>query len=192
MPEDFRQGEVVGAGLAVLGAVAPELRAPRAILPELEGGSGILASGTQIGKLGVEAAEGMSSPSLAARALQGDGFYPGVDRFRDITLKEGTVIYAGEPGITGFATTRSAFARTGNDAQRIFEGLQVGPKLRSYRPGMTEYVVIQDTPAAFGIVRANTQFGAGELPQLYIENLTAVTRPTISYPLINRAARFPK
>ena len=80
----------------------------------------------------------------------------------------------------------------GNDAQRIFEGLQVGPRNGLYRPGMTEFVVTQDTPAAFGIVRANTDYGAGGLPQIYIENFSAVTRPTVSYPLINRASRLPK
>ncbi len=158
-----------------------------------EAGLGLVA-GRVIGTRAAAAfaAERASSPSALARGFQGKGAYLGVDRFRDITLKEGTVIYAGEPGASGFFTTSGAFRRTGNDAQAVFEGLQVGARDGLYRPGLTEFVVTQDTRAAFGIVRQNSQFGPGGLPQIYIENFFSVTRSTVSYPLTNRAARLPE
>ena len=38
------------------------------------------------------------TPSDFARSLQGSGSYPGVDRYRDISLKKGTIIYGGQCG----------------------------------------------------------------------------------------------
>lgn len=57
---------------------------------------------------------------------------------------------------------------------------------------MTEYVITQDTRAAFGIVRANPQYGPGGLPQLYIPNFNEVARPVVRYPLTNTVVRTPK
>jgi hypothetical protein len=138
------------------------------------------------------AAERAPSPSALARLEQGGVRYPGIDQFRDIMLKPGTSVFVGEPGISGFATTRGAFGRTGTDAQRIFEGLQVAPKNGTYRPGLTEYVITQETPAAFSIVRANPQYGSGGLPQLYIPNFSEIAQPVVSYPLANTVVRSPK
>jgi hypothetical protein len=67
--------------------------------------------------------------------------------------------------------------------------LQVGARDGLYRPGLTEFVVTQDTRAAFGIVRQNPQFGRGGLPQIYIDNFASVTKPVLSYPLANRTLR---
>ncbi len=136
-------------------------------------------------EIGSGAAGNVSSPSALAQAFQGKGAYPGVDRFRDITLKKGTIVYAGEPGASGFFTTSSAFSRTGNDATAIFEGLQVASYQGAYRPGITAFVVTRDTAAAFAIARANPQFGAGGLPQIYIPNFNQFTTPTVGYPLSN-------
>ena len=133
-----------------------------------------------------------NSPSAVARTFQGNGAYPGVDNFRDITLKKGTILYAGEPGLSGFFTTESAFRRAGTDAQAIFEGLQVKPRDGMYRPTLTKFIITQDTPAAFGIVRNNPQFGPGGLPQIYIANFSEVIQSVESYSLNSRMERLTK
>ena len=60
--------------------------------------------------------EALASPSRFARSLQGKGDYPGIDRFRDIVLKKGKLIYAGFPGQGNFYTTANAIRRAGDSA----------------------------------------------------------------------------
>jgi RHS repeat-associated protein len=173
------------AGAARAVTVVERAPAPKA-LPRVAGGSPAvevaLERDTSTGLL----------PSQLARATQGTPRYPGVDRFRDITLRQGTIVRAGEPGLTGFFTTTSAARRAGHDATRIFEGLQVAPRQGVYRPGLGAYRVVEDTPAAFGITRANPQYGAGGLPQLFIPRFESVLEPIESWLLTNRVARTPR
>ena len=118
------------------------------------------------------------TPSAFARSQQGSGLYLGVDRFRDITIKKGTIIYGGAPGSSAFYTTGSAIRRAGDSATDIFQGLQVAPHpIHGYRPGMTAYEVMDDIPAAFGRTSANPQNGAGGLPQIVIPNWQSSLRP---------------
>lgn len=133
------------------------------------------------------------TPADLARGFQGSGNYPGIDRWKDIILKKGTIVYAGEPGAGGFFTTGRAVESAGGDATKLFEGLQVAskeiqPGVFTYRPGVTAYEVLEDTPAAFGIVRANPQHGPGGFPQVYVPNFKDTLRPFVSYPLTNRIA----
>ncbi len=72
------------------------------------------------------------------------------------------------------------------DATALFEGLQVSPRNGLYRPGVTAFEILDDTPAAFGITRANSQYGKGGLPQLYIPDHAGTTRPVVRHPLNNR------
>lgn len=124
------------------------------------------------------------TPSQFARGLQGSGSYPGVDTFKDITLKKGTVIYGGAPGQSNFYTTASALERSGGSSSSLFQGLQVSPHPSfGYRPGVTAYEVMDDLPAAFGRTLANPQHGAGGLPQIVIENYDSVLKPIYSVPL---------
>ena len=58
--------------------------------------------------------------SAIARSLQGTPKYPGIDRFKDITLKKGTILYSGFPGQTAFYTTASALRRAGDSAATLF------------------------------------------------------------------------
>jgi uncharacterized Zn-binding protein involved in type VI secretion len=123
------------------------------------------------------------TPSQEARSWQGKGDYPGVDTYRDITLKKGQVIYAGDPGQSNYYTTASAVQRSGGDAQTLFEGLQVKPHEQfGYRPNVRAYEVTEDTPAAFGITRANPQFGEGGLPQMYVPDYSTL-KPLDATPL---------
>ncbi|KNY30531.1 hypothetical protein Bccel_5820 [Pseudobacteroides cellulosolvens ATCC 35603 = DSM 2933] len=121
---------------------------------------------------------GIDSPTKRAQFWQGKDNYPGIDNYKDITLKRGKIIYAGDPRPTGYGTTESALRRTGNDSQKIFEGLQVGPwdppedfiHLSGYKQTLMPYEMVEDIPAAFGITKANPHFGDGGLPQVYIAN----------------------
>ncbi|WP_323860155.1 RHS repeat-associated core domain-containing protein [Xenorhabdus szentirmaii] len=125
------------------------------------------------------------SPSEFARSWQGQGEYPGVDRFKDITVKKGTILMAGAPGQGNFYTTVRAIERSGFSQEGVFKGLQVMPHPQfGYRPGMTAYRLLEDTPAAFGIVRANPQHGAGGLPQIVIKDYEGILEPLHSVKLI--------
>lgn len=74
-------------------------------------------------------------------------------------------------------TTARAIDRSGADAGKLFDGLQVAPWLpddpsmldmAGYRQKMMAYEVVEEVPAAFGITRANTGLGKGGLPQIFI------------------------
>ncbi len=92
--------------------------------------------------------------------------------------------YAGDPYPTGYATTESALKRTGNDATKIFEGLQVGPwdlpeefiHLSGYKQTLMPYEMVEDIPAAFGITKANPHFGSGGLPQVYVDKFNDLVK----------------
>ena len=124
---------------------------------------------------GVKAAK---TASQTARALQGNEKYPGVDRFRDITLRKGKIVYGGVPGQTAFYTTESGLARANGSRSVLFQGLQVvkNPK-HGYRAGVMAYEVLEDTPAAFARTLANPQHGPGGLPQIVIPDYETVLRP---------------
>lgn len=118
------------------------------------------------------------SPGDFARSLQGNRDYPGIDNFRDILLKKGTHIVGGVPGQSNFYTTLSALNRSGLSANTLFRGLQVMPSRSrgTLRNRVAIYEVLQDTEAAFGIVRKNIDYGAGGLPQVVIEGFESKLR----------------
>ncbi|WP_284500788.1 RHS repeat-associated core domain-containing protein, partial [Microbulbifer litoralis] len=123
------------------------------------------------------------TPSEFAQSWQGSGDYPGVDAYRDITLKEGKVVYGGAPGQGNFYTTESALKRADYNAEKFFDGVQVRPHPElGYRPGVTSYRVKEDVPAAFGITKANPQHGSGGLPQIVIKDYEEVLEPLYSIP----------
>lgn len=108
-------------------------------------------------------------PSAVARTFQGSPKYPMVDRFRDITLKKGTIIYSGFPGQGAFYTTSSALRRAANSADALWKGLQVAKHEQfAQRTRMAAYEVVEDTPAAFGVALANIKNGAGGYPQIVV------------------------
>jgi hypothetical protein len=117
------------------------------------------------------------TPSDTAVSWQGSKPYYGKDRYRDITLKKGKIVYAGYPFPSGYMTTDRAISRVNNDAQKLFRGLQVAPyrpttedqmHLSGYRKEMMPYEMVDDIPAAFGITRANPGLGEGGLPQIFV------------------------
>eukprot|EP00828_Plagiopyla_frontata_P014788 TRINITY_DN1927_c0_g1_i7.p1 TRINITY_DN1927_c0_g1~~TRINITY_DN1927_c0_g1_i7.p1 ORF type:complete len:427 (-),score=86.85 TRINITY_DN1927_c0_g1_i7:390-1670(-) len=129
---------------------------------------------------------GKQSASEIAQSWQGYGKYPGVDNYKDITLKKGKIIYRGEPNGTEYFTTKSAIERLNRDATMIFEGLQVEKSpIHGYRGNMQGYMVNEDIEAAFGITKANPQFGKGGLPQIFAPNVQELIDKGILVPVDN-------
>lgn len=146
-------------------------------------GESAIRSAGDVAPVGAGSGPAKLTPSQEAQSWQGKGAYPGVDTYRDITLKKGTVIFAGDPGQSNYYTTASAVSRSGGSAQGLSEGLQVKPHPTfGYRPNVRAYEVTEDTPAAFGIARANPQYGQGGLPQVYIPDYSTL-KPLGATPL---------
>lgn len=87
------------------------------------------------------------NPSEVASAWQGSYPYTGVDAYTNITLHDGDIIYMGEPFPTGYSITSEVAQTIGNDAQKVFGGLQVKPYYEKgmayaeYRSKLTPYKV---------------------------------------------------
>jgi hypothetical protein len=119
-------------------------------------------------------------PSVAnvASSWQGKGKYPGVDNWRNTTLKKGTIVYGGTPGQSEFYTTKTAFNRCPKKGDIVGRRLQVEPHRKyGYRKEMTAYEVIEDAPAARSVAKANPQFGEGGLAQVYVPDYQTKLKP---------------
>ncbi len=124
------------------------------------------------------------APSAIARSFQGTPKYPGIDRFKDITIKKGTFLYGGYPGQTAFYTTASALRRSGGSANMLFSGLQIRKhRDLGYRSSVAAYEVISDAPAAFGLAMANIDYGLGRLPQVVVPSFESSLRFVREIPL---------
>lgn len=123
-----------------------------------------------------------ASPVEVAQSWQGSFPYVGVDKYKNITLNKGKVIYVGDPYPTGYATTKSAINRIDGDARKLFEGLQVKPyweegmSVAEYRSKMMAYEITDEIDVAFGITKANPQFGQGGLPQIFIPDFNELLK----------------
>jgi hypothetical protein len=126
----------------------------------------------------------VGATSSIARSYQGAGRYPGIDRFRDITLKKGNILYAGYPGQSAFYTTASAMRRAGNSSSALFAGLQVAVhETKGLRIRAAAYEVLEDTPAAFALALANQTHGPGWLPQVVVPSYLTSLRYLHDFPL---------
>ncbi len=76
----------------------------------------------------------------------------------------------------------------GNDATKIFEGLQVAPggPENIFRKGMTQYLVNTNTLAAQSTATENPDWGDGGFIQLFIPNYQEVLTPIWTLLLTNR------
>jgi RHS repeat-associated protein len=123
-------------------------------------------------------------PSQFARSMQGNDQFPGIDRFKDIVLKKGSIIYAAFPGQGHFYTTRSAIRRVGDSALALNRGLQIAPhRSHPLRARYAAYEVVDDTQAAFGLTIANPQYGPGWLPQIVVPSFQSSLRFLGDFPL---------
>lgn len=111
------------------------------------------------------------SPAQQAASWQGNDAYPGVDNWRNINLKAGTLVVQGVGGESNFFTTYRGVFRSKFQTETLWDGLQVMPNpVRGYRTQVQIFRLTQDLPAAFGTTYANPQYGAGGIPQIYIPN----------------------
>jgi len=115
--------------------------------------------------------------------------YPGVDNWENGSLTEGELVWAGAPGQGEFYTTDEVIQSTGNDATKIFEGLQVDKYEGAFRPGMTQYRVTRDTQVARSKALANGNYGPGGFDQIFIPEFEEVLEPVMSLILTNRGGR---
>lgn len=143
--------------------------------------------GSRVKQVETATATTKCDPATLARKWQGSGRYPGVDNWENIILKKGEKVWGGAPGQSNFYTTGETIKLAGNDATKIFEGLQVDKgDFLQYRPGMTQYEVTEDIVAGYSRAIANGQHGDGGFAQLFIEEYASVLKPIKSMPLVNR------
>lgn len=109
------------------------------------------------------------TPAQQAASWQGSGKYPGIDKWTDTTLSPGTKLVGGLPGQSEYYTTMEGLKSIGGNKVKLWEGLQVAPHpTHGYRGQVGVYEVITSTPAATASTLANTQFGKGGLPQVFV------------------------
>ena len=143
----------------------------------------LVEGGVNLYKGGLDFVQTRTGPAGQARAWQGQGSYPGVDDWRNVTLQAGDIVYAGAPGESPFFTTGQAVATSGGQSATLFQSLQVAPHpTLGYRPGVTLYLVTDETPAATASTTANPQFGPGGAQQFFIPDRGNL-QPVLSIPL---------
>jgi len=182
MPRDFvNLGGKIGADVYNVGA-NPSVNTVFNIMEDTLGVLGVTKGGVVLYRTGAGLIP-QTGAAAEASSWQGKGNYPGVDNWVNVTLHEGDVVYAGAPGNSPFFTTAEAVANSGGDAATLFQGLQVAAHPQfGYYPGVTVYMITEETPAAMSTASANPQHGTGGSPQYFIPN--PKTRvPVISIPL---------
>ena len=113
-------------------------------------------------------------PVEIAKSWQGDFPYTGVDEYQNILIKKGDILFAGEPFPTGYMVSEKTITDVGNNATKLFEGVQVKPYYvrgmdsAEYRKIMGAYKFNEDINSATGITLSNPQFGQGGLTQYFV------------------------
>lgn len=116
---------------------------------------------------------GLKSSTVEAQSWQGKGKYPGIDEYKDVVIKKGTVLYRGEPGGSEYFTTMDAIEQSNMSKSALFQGLQVEEHpIYGYRNEMQGYIFKRNVAGAYGTVNANPQYGSGGLPQYYVPNVS--------------------
>lgn len=93
-----------------------------------------------------------------------------MDRWRNISLKQDTLLYGALPGgKSPFFTTSSGFRRSGGSSAFLHDRLQmIISKTHGMRTRFGAYRVLEDVDAAFGRAIRNTDLGPGGLPQVAV------------------------
>lgn len=107
-----------------------------------------------------------------------------MDRYIDVTVKKGEILYRGELNGTEYFTTLDAIEQSDRDATKLFEGLQVDKDpIYGYRGEMQGYIFNNDIASAYGITNENPQFGKGGLPQYYVPDARSLIDKGILTPV---------
>ena len=119
-----------------------------------------------------------TTPAWKARSWQGKGDYPGIDTWRTVTLKKGTIVYGGVPGQSEFYIEKASFKRSGGIKETLWESVQVKehPKF-GYRSAVQPYILTEDTVAGMSVTKANPQYGKGGAIQYFIEDYNEKLKP---------------
>lgn len=150
------------AGIAAVLAAC----ATTATVPAEPGGSALPASACH-GK----------DPAAEAAGTQGRPPYTGKDRYANVVLRAGTVLYSLTPGAApGFAVTEQTLRDAGGSWQAYYGLVQVtadpgtdaNGKPRKLRDMVRAFHVTEALCAASGTASANPQFGAGGGTQYYV------------------------
>jgi type VI secretion system secreted protein VgrG len=106
-----------------------------------------------------------------AAGWQGSGKYPGVDHWKNETLKKGTIVYGGvdkKGNPSGFFIPKAAVDASGGSKEKLWQGLQVQKHpTYGYREKVVEFVLTEDVPVATASTTQNLQFGDGGAAQIY-------------------------
>ncbi|MGF9963738.1 hypothetical protein [Bacillus rhizoplanae] len=121
------------------------------------------------------------TPSQRARLWQGGSPYFGLDDYEDVVLKKGEVVYTGYPFPTGYSFTKETLESVGGDSKKLFQGVQVNPRVSADGAGDYKFQVIgfemlDDLPSARGMTHANPQLGAGGLEQIFTPDFKQLVR----------------
>ena len=119
-----------------------------------------------------------TTPAWKARSWHGKGDYPGIDTWRTVTLKKGTIVYGGVPGQSEFYIEKASFKRSGGIKETLWESVQVKehPKF-GYRSAVQPYILTEDTVAGMSVTKANPQYGKGGAIQYFIEDYNEKLKP---------------
>ena len=118
-------------------------------------------------------------PSKTARSWQGSAPYSGVDAYKNVVVKKGTVLYTlyphgSAPGnylATSPDVIKAGTARGYNDAVQVaHKGNWDNPKARDMRTQLHAFIVTKDMCMAKGRTAANPHLGAGGGTQYFIED----------------------
>ena len=128
---------------------------------------------------------GAMSPSEQARSWQGQGDYPGIDAYQDITLLPGQLLVRGEPNGTEYFSDFHAFILAAEDAENFFEGLQVKKHPQyGYRSAVQLFMVQKENIlAAYSLTEANPQFGKGGSSQYFIPDAQTLIEAGVLVPI---------
>jgi RHS repeat-associated protein len=116
------------------------------------------------------------NPAAWARQWQGHGAYEGRDNWKNMVLSEGTEIYGGAPGQSGFYFDQGTLDKSGNFKSTLWKSLQVLENRKfGYRPAVQKYRLKKDTCVAVSIAEAqistpDSYFGDGGGTQYFLSD----------------------
>jgi hypothetical protein len=126
------------------------------------------------------------TPAGTAAGWQHTPTYPNADRWFNATLEPGDHLAFGSltkdpaPRIGDFSVPRSVLDDVGTDAVKYNEGLQIRPFHGTYRDETTVVRVNDRLDVAVAYTRANTQYGTGGLPQVFIPDTASLPAGTFT------------
>ncbi len=119
------------------------------------------------------------NPAAVAKSWQGKEPYYGVDSYKNVLVKKGTIFYTLYPhGDTpGNYLVKSNVVVGARNARQYNDSVQVAhdknwddPKARPMRTKVHAYILTKDTCMAVGVAKNNTNLGDGGATQYFIEN----------------------